>query len=242
MFVEEQEQKDREREIIYLADPMCSWCWGFQPVIHSLLERYGKNDESAAPPGETGAAEEPALSFRLVMGGLRPGQAAEPLNDALKRMLRHHWREVEKKTGQPFQYTMLDKKNSEFLYDTHPAACAVVTMRRMEPAREFEFFSLLQKSFYAGGLDITNPELLLELAGTMTTSTGEPVSVKKFMELYNEEVTNRLTFADYNLSLQLGIRGFPSVVLRRDMEFEILTSGYQPLEVLEPFMRDWLGE
>ena len=22
--------------LIYVADPMCSWCWGFQPVLESV--------------------------------------------------------------------------------------------------------------------------------------------------------------------------------------------------------------
>jgi len=42
--------------LIYFADPMCSWCWGFAPVIAQVRERYGE-----------------ALPVRLVLGGLRPG-------------------------------------------------------------------------------------------------------------------------------------------------------------------------
>ena len=42
---------------IYFADPMCSWCWGFAPVIEQTLRRrYGE-----------------AIPVRLVLGGLRPG-------------------------------------------------------------------------------------------------------------------------------------------------------------------------
>src|SRR5690242_8930931 len=39
--------------LIYFADPMCSWCWGFAPVIGAIRQRFGD-----------------ALPIRLMMGGL----------------------------------------------------------------------------------------------------------------------------------------------------------------------------
>ena len=29
-----------ERQLLYFADPMCSWCWGFSPVVEELGTRY----------------------------------------------------------------------------------------------------------------------------------------------------------------------------------------------------------
>ena len=43
--------------LIYIADPMCSWCYGFGKTIAELL----------AEPGEAAP-----LQLALVMGGLRP--------------------------------------------------------------------------------------------------------------------------------------------------------------------------
>ena len=45
-----------EPHLIYFSDPMCSWCYGFSPVIEEIRRAYGR-----------------ALPVRLVMGGLRPG-------------------------------------------------------------------------------------------------------------------------------------------------------------------------
>jgi len=44
-------------QFVYFADPMCSWCYGFAPVIAALAERF-----------------EGRLGLQLVMGGLRAGQ------------------------------------------------------------------------------------------------------------------------------------------------------------------------
>ena len=27
-------------QLVYFADPMCSWCYGFSPVITTLAERF----------------------------------------------------------------------------------------------------------------------------------------------------------------------------------------------------------
>ena len=43
-------------QLIYFADPMCSWCYGFSPVVRALRPRYAE-----------------VLPIRLIMGGLRPG-------------------------------------------------------------------------------------------------------------------------------------------------------------------------
>ena len=61
-----------ERNLIYVADPMCSWRWGFSPVIDAIRRRFGD-----------------ALPIRLIMGGLRPG-TTKPLDDAGKRTIREH--------------------------------------------------------------------------------------------------------------------------------------------------------
>ena len=29
-----------DRNLVYFADPMCSWCYGFSPVITALAERF----------------------------------------------------------------------------------------------------------------------------------------------------------------------------------------------------------
>ncbi len=63
-------------DFVYVADPMCSWCWGFAPVMKAFRERYPN-----------------AFEYRLVLGGLRAGRSATPLDDQMKSYIAHHWRE-----------------------------------------------------------------------------------------------------------------------------------------------------
>jgi len=61
-------------ELIYIGDPMCSWCWGISPELNAL-ERYATSEN---------------IPFKVLMGGLRPG-GGEEWNDEFKGYLRHHW-------------------------------------------------------------------------------------------------------------------------------------------------------
>ena len=108
--------------IIYIGDPMCSWCYGFAPEITKVKEHYSDFD------------------FRLVMGGLRPN-GTETMKD-LDSFLKHHWKDVNKASNQPFKYDILDDKS--FVYDTEPACRATVVVRAMAPEKEFEFFKAIQ--------------------------------------------------------------------------------------------------
>jgi len=61
--------------LLYFADPMCSWCYGFGPELRKLL------------------AARPDLQLELVMGGLRPFNR-DPMSDAFREMLASHWQHV----------------------------------------------------------------------------------------------------------------------------------------------------
>ena len=64
---------DGSRQIVFVGDPMCSWCWGFAPVIDTIADEYGDR----AP-------------VRVVVGGLRVG-TQHPMRDKDKAYVRHHW-------------------------------------------------------------------------------------------------------------------------------------------------------
>ena len=102
-----------DRRLIYFADPMCSWCWGFSPTINRVVERYGSD-----------------MVIEPIMGGLRAGNT-ELLDAKGKEYIRGHWQHVHKASGQPFDFTFFDR--DDFVYDTEPACRAVVTMRRLKP-------------------------------------------------------------------------------------------------------------
>lgn len=202
------------KEIIYIADPMCSWCWGFSPVLRAMLDEYGDQ-----------------VPFSLMVGGLRPG-SEEPMGEDVKNTLIHHWEEVNKTTGQEFCFDF--RFPAGFVYDTDPSCRAAVTVRDLKPGATFPYFDALHRAFYVENRDLTDPAILSALA--------EPFGIAPdaFLEHFNAKDTRRAAFLDFATAFNLGIQGFPAVVLKEGEEYTLLTVGYQPFDVLKPQVDAWL--
>lgn len=207
-----------EPHLVYFADPMCSWCWGFSPVIGEIRARFGGD-----------------LPIRLVMGGLRPG-TTEPLDDDRKREIRAHWQHVHEASGQPFDFAFFDREG--FVYDTDPAARATVAARRLGAETPLDFLSRVQNAFYAESRDTTDPEVLADIAAEFGLARD------RFAETFADEETLEETRLDYSLSRSAGITGFPSLIAGRDgsREYAAVTIGYQPAERVLPLLERWLEQ
>ncbi len=205
------------KQLIYVGDPMCSWCWGFAPVKRRIEEQC------------QGRAE-----VTLVVGGLRPF-TTEPQDDQRKAFLREHWQEVGDKTGQPFTFHLLDR--DDFVYDTEPASRAAVVVRHLNgQATALDFFSGLQRAFYADNADVTE-------AATLTTLAQEfGVDRDAFAANFETEEMRQATIDDFQLARSLGVTGFPTVVAKDDEGHAYLTVGYQPYEQLGALLDAWLDD
>lgn len=196
---------------------MCSWCWGFAPVLDQIIEEFRDR-----------------AGFRIIVGGLRPGEHAQLMTDEVKLYIRTHWQHVQEATRQPFNFEFFDRDG--FVYDTEPAARAVLAVRALAPGDEFAFFDALQRAFYAKNTDITRLENLRAAA------SGFGIDEDKFLQLLGSESNRQATRDDFRESRQLGIQGFPSVILRNARRIRLLTAGYQPYENLLPRLESFLNQ
>lgn len=192
-------------KLLYFADPMCSWCYGFTPEFSQIIDSLG--DE---------------LEIQLVMGGLRPYNT-ETMQD-LGNFLKNHWQHVQEASGQPFKYDIL--RNNSFVYDTEPSCRAVVTVRKLWPESTFKFFRVLQEAFYAENMDTNDTEVFVSLVGAM----GKDKVL--FRKEFESEVMRRAVRADFSFSADLGVRGFPTVVLHDGDQFFLVADGYAKAEVV----------
>lgn len=207
---------DSARKLVYFADPMCSWCYGFSPVIAGLAEHFAGR-----------------LAVEVVMGGLRPG-TTEPMRDKDRDYIRSAWTRVAEASGQPFDHAFFDRQR--FVYDTEPACRAVVTMRRRMPAKALRYLARVSRAFYAENQDVTDGLVLASLAGEF-----EEDADAFQMAMLEPEARNE-TFRDFLTAQQLGIQGYPAVIAGSDAQgYAVLTSGYQPLAPLREGLERWLS-
>ncbi len=198
----------------YFADPMCSWCWGFSPVIEAVRAGYGER-----------------LSIALILGGLRPGTTA-PMTASLRDEILHHWHEVHKMTGQSFSFD--GAMPDGFIYDTEPASRAVVTVAELSPESIFSYFKSIQSAFYVGQQDVTRAETLAELA------TQYDIAAETFLAHFHADTAKQKTVQHFQTTQQAGVRGFPSLVIQQGDKFEFIASGCLPLESVTSQIDAWL--
>ena len=200
--------------LVYVMDPMCSWCWGFAPVAEALVRQ----------------AREGGVALHLVMGGLRANDA--PLEASTRRYILDHWQSVAQATGQPFAFEGALPEG--FVYDTTPACRAVVAARQLDPLAAWQLVGLIQQAFYAQGRDVTQPALLVELAD----QAGLPRQT--FAEAFDSAASLTAAQADFSWVQGLGIAGFPTLLAERNGQLALLTNGYQPIDTLAPLLARWL--
>ena len=204
-----------QTRLVYFADPMCSWCYGFSPVIAALAERF-----------------EDRLPLDLVMGGLRAGNT-EPMRDKDKEFIRGSWTRVGAATGQAFDMSFFDRDG--FVYDTEPACRAVVTARRLMPHMALPFMARVQQAFYAENRDMTAADEIAQVAEEAGFDRAG------FSTAFTAPDTRNETFRDFLTAQELGIRGFPTLIAgSEDNGYALVTNGYRPLEdILDPLERWW---
>lgn len=200
------------QRLIYVMDPMCSWCWGFAPVLRKIRESA------------------PELELRLVPGGLRPGQRTL-LDAAARAALAEHWEAVHIASAQPFAHP--DQLPAEFVYNTEPACRALIVGRELDSQRVWALLEAIQQAFYVEARDVGQASVLLALA----ESTG--YNPQAFAEQFDAELTRAAIAADFSWTRDLGIDGFPTLLGQRNGQLALLANGYQSADDVLPLFERW---
>ena len=202
------------KHVLFFGDPMCSWCWGFEPELQQLA------DLSA------GRAQ-----FQVVMGGLRPG-TREPWDASMRAYIRHHWEEVQAKTGQPFDFTRFN--DADFIYDTEPTCRAVVAVRQSNPKLALDMYKVLQRAFYVENKDINSPDVLAALA----TQIG--IDETQFRIQFDSAEVRDKVASDFRRTQAFGVQGFPSVLCAEGGQYAFLALGYRTFASMRDDFSSWL--
>ena len=194
------------QQLIFVIDPMCSWCWGFHPVIKELREKHFSN-----------------YIFSLVVGGLRTkGQMT--WNEQSRGYLAQNWNAVTQKTQQTFNFELLNKEH--FDYDTYPACKAIVCVRELwGEVMAFEYLEKLQEAFYVKSEDTTSLDVLLNYVEDK----------EKFLEFYKSQRAELLMQHDFSKARSMGANAFPSVVKIDKAGHMCCVQGYKSLEEVLAF-------
>ena len=192
-------------ELVYFANPMCSWCYGFHTGFAAALgTRIG------------------AFSVTLALGALR--EDTEPLRDAQKAYLREAWTQVEAASGRPFAFDLLERH--DLVYDTRPASRAVAAVRSAAPARALAYLGAVQTAFYRDARDVTRADVLAAIAAEEQL---EPAVVEAALD----DPAGAAALAQENAEVaRLGVGGYPTVLALTRPKPRLVAHGFQPAEAI----------
>jgi len=194
--------------LIFVGDPMCSWCYGFGKELASVLD------------------SDPSLSLEIVVGGLRAG-GTEVLDAAGKQFRLSHWERVEAASGVPFNREALMARQG-FVYDTEPICRAVVAARRLAPdAPLLDVFRALQHAFYVAGSDTTNPGTLARVTADALTAAGHLTDADVVLKELNDDSTISETSDDFRKARNWEINSFPALLAKVDGRLQVVTPGFR---------------
>lgn len=200
------------RPLYYVADPMCSWCWGFRPVLERVLAALPEN-----------------LSLRYVLGGLAP-DSDEPMPEHVRGYVQDAWRSVAVRTGARFNWEFWERCQPR--RSTYPSCRAVLAAASQRAGAGPAMFGAIQRAYYEQARNPSLASTLVELAGEIGLDTA--VFAR---DLASPEVEELLQ-ADLALRDRLGVTGFPSLVLETESGPRLLARGYAEAgEVLEALRR-----
>jgi putative protein-disulfide isomerase len=197
---------ENKYQLIFVVDPMCSWCWGFHPVIQEINANHTDQCHTS-----------------LVLGGLRT-KGQMPWNDKSKHYLIQNWKAVQQQTGQAFNFSLFEK--ASFDYDTYPACKATVTVRELWGEKAaFEYLEKIQTAFYVKNEDTTSLKVLLNYVEEKET----------FLAFYESERAELLMQHDFSKARSMGANAFPSKVKIDTQGHMCCMQGYKTLEEILAF-------
>lgn len=201
-----------QNELFYVADPMCSWCWGFASILETVR-------------AETAGT----ASLRYVMGGLAP-DSDDPMPDATRAMVKNAWVQVERTTGATFNHDFWERNAPR--RSTYPSCRAVLSAERLEAGSTPRMFAAIQRAYYVEARNPSDLDVLVVAARSIGMDEGP------FREAMESEAVEGDLRRDLALKSTLGATGFPSLIARSGSKTHAISLGWSPWSEIETGLKD----
>lgn len=197
--------------LYYVHDPMCSWCYAFEPV-------WGRVREMVAG----------RVAVKNVLGGLAPDSDVA-MAEEMQRYLIGTWRRIEGVVpGTVFNYQFW--KRCKPRRSTYLACRAVIAARDQGPEHEIAMILAIQQAYYREARNPSLPETLTEIAGEIGLNT---TSFSVF--LASDDCEKNLQ-EELALARSLGGSGFPSLILVRGRDAKQIQYDYNDADATARFI------
>lgn len=207
-------------EMYYATDPLCSFCWAFEPTLRKFRYQYASyisNDTT-------------------VMGGMIEkweefgGDSSNGIQSAAD--VAKHWREIG-----DFSRMVIDGRVwlDEPIDSSFPSSQAFQIVRRDYPEQAQAFLRKLRETVMVWNQDISKREVLAGILEEMG------LDHEKILNDADSFEGRSLLNGDLGLARALTATGFPTLVLVNEQNQGVKVVGAQPYEALESALKQILG-
>ena len=177
-----------QKTLIYVHDPMCSWCYGFEPVRQQIFERLDGR-----------------MNILRLLGGLAPDSDL-PMPAATRSMIRQAWQRIEQVIpGTVFNYDFWDQ--CEPKRSTYPANRAVIAARLQGEQYEQSMTARIQQAYYREAKNPSENQTLIDLAAELG------LDAEQFGSDLTSAAIDQQLMTEIQQSRSIGIDSFPSVAV-----------------------------
>ncbi len=195
--------------LYYVTDPICSYCWAFEPVLHRFLEQFGDY-----------------FNFHTVMGGLLEKWNDGPIDPEhgiyKPADVASHWKEVSEISRMPIDGSLMIDNPITSSYP--PSRVFKIIQKYYGDAKAFAYLRRAREELFVCNKNISNVAVNIEiihklnLDGTAIAHEAETPFGQKLLE------------EDFSLARSLGAAVFPTVVFVNEMKEGVKIVGNHPLE------------
>lgn len=205
-------------QLLYVMDPMCAWCYAFQPELDDFIEKHS------------------SAKVDWIMGGLAPDNN-QPMAEELKQTISSYWHQIEEKSRVTFNHDYW-KMNTPYR-STYPACRAVIAAEKLKAKSSGQMAKAIQSAYYQQAKNPSLENTLVDCAGVIGIDGSE------FSDLLNSEDT-QLEFQQHlGITQQLQVRGFPALFYIDDKNQAYpIALGFTQAENLEQqfdYIREQIG-
>jgi putative protein-disulfide isomerase len=173
--------------IVQFTDPMCTWCWGSEPIIRRVQTAFGDRVE-----------------LKYVMGGLVEDFAEfyDPANDiSSPGDVAPHWLEASAQHGMPVDTEIFEVDPAQ---STYPASIAFTAARQQEAKLANRYLRRLREAYATEVRNVNRREEQISLA----ESVG--LDVDAFTEALDDGTARAAFEEDLARTRDAGVRAFPT--------------------------------
>jgi len=201
--------------LYYVHDPMCSWCWGFKPVLARLKNKL--------PDG---------IVIQYVLGGLAP-DTDSPMPDSMKSQIISTWKHIQETIpGTHFNYDFWEKCTPK--RSTYMSCRAVLSAEKQQSGKSLEMLTAIQEAYYLQALNPSEISTLCDLAKKIG------LNIKEFIDDIKSEEINKQLSEEISLTKNLGVDSFPSLVLKIGAKNYPIALDYNHSDIILEHIRSFI--